>query len=202
MSTLRNKLLNKEFLHMLQESGLCATIGCFYCGAPTCPDDVAVLGGRMQYNECIVYIVKGCCCDHRYCIYPTKSKEVSLDKDDKESRCGKVFGNEYFSNAQRTVHLGIHSRPTADLMTCRKYNWEGVLCTARWELVSIWWFLSGSCGVCQSMEDLYVSPCHLRSGSSGLHSDLLSFERLQRDMLRKIQPLPKSCLLGVRPMEH
>ena len=71
---------------MLQESGIGATIGCFYCGAPTCTDDVAVLGGRM-HAQCIVYIVRGYCSGHCYCIHPKKSEEVPLNKDDKDSQC-------------------------------------------------------------------------------------------------------------------
>ena len=48
LSTVHYKLFNNDLLHMLQDSGLCATIGCFYCGAPTCADDVAARGGRMH----------------------------------------------------------------------------------------------------------------------------------------------------------
>ena len=60
LSTVHYKLYNNDLFHtcMLQESGIGATIGCFYCGAPTCADDVAVLGGRM-HAQCIVYIVRG-----------------------------------------------------------------------------------------------------------------------------------------------
>ena len=58
LSTVHYKLFNNDLLHMLQDSGFGANIGCFYCGAPTCADDVAALGGRM-HAQCIVYMVKG-----------------------------------------------------------------------------------------------------------------------------------------------
>ena len=48
LSTVHYKLYNNDLLYMLQESGIGATIGCFYCGAPTCTDDVAALGGKMH----------------------------------------------------------------------------------------------------------------------------------------------------------
>ena len=107
LSTVHYKLYNNDLLHMLQESGTGATIGCFYCGAPTCADDVAVLGGRM-HAQCIVYIVRGYCSGHRYCIHPKKSEEVPLNKDDKDSQCDIKFGDESIPKVQSTVQPGIH----------------------------------------------------------------------------------------------
>ena len=77
---------------MISFSGIDATIGCFYCGAPTCADDAAVLGSRV-HAQCIVYIVQGHCSGHRYCIHPKKSEEAPLNKDDKDSQCGIKFGD-------------------------------------------------------------------------------------------------------------
>lgn len=56
LSTIRHKLFNNDLLHMIEETGLGATIGCLHCGAPTCVGDVVILGGRM-HAQCIVFIV-------------------------------------------------------------------------------------------------------------------------------------------------
>ena len=61
-----------------------------------------------MHAQCIVYMVKGYCCGHRYCIHPKKSEEVPLNKDDKESQSNIVFGDEAIPKVQSTVHLGIH----------------------------------------------------------------------------------------------
>ena len=42
LSMTHYKLFTNGLLHMLDESGLGASIGYFKCGAPTCADDVAV----------------------------------------------------------------------------------------------------------------------------------------------------------------
>ena len=43
-------------------------------------------------------MVKGFCCGHRYCIYPKNPEKVLLNKDDKESQCDIVFGDESIPN--------------------------------------------------------------------------------------------------------
>ena len=83
ISTIHYKLFNNDLLHVIEESGIGATIGCLYCGAPTCADDVAVLGGKM-HAQCIVTIVRWYCDGHRYCIHRPKSEEVPMNKDDKD----------------------------------------------------------------------------------------------------------------------
>ena len=79
LSTTHDKLFNNGLLHMLDESGLGASIGCFKCGAPTCADDVAVLGNKALHVLCKVEIVRGYCCLERYTIHPQKSEEVVLN---------------------------------------------------------------------------------------------------------------------------
>ena len=62
LSTTHYKLFNNGLLHEIDESGLGASIGCFRCGAPTCADDVAVLGNKVYHARCMVEIVRGYCC--------------------------------------------------------------------------------------------------------------------------------------------
>ena len=57
LSTTHYKLFRNGLLH-----GLGASIGCFRCGAPTCADDVAVLGNKVYHARCMVEIVRGYCC--------------------------------------------------------------------------------------------------------------------------------------------
>ena len=163
LSTVHYKLFNNDLLHMLQDSGLGASIGCFYCGAPTCADDVAALGGRM-HAQCIVYMVKGYCCGHRYCIHPKKSEEVPLNKDDKESQSNIVFGDEAIPKVQSTVHLGIHRQTNGrpDITHKVQLGWkahnvqyDGSRCLR--------WFWPESCGICPSMEDLCDPSRHIRT---------------------------------------
>ena len=209
LSTVHYKLFNNDLLHMLQDSGLGANIGCFYCGAPTCADDVAALGGRM-HAQCIVYMVKGYCCGHRYCIHPKKSEEVPLNKDDKESQSNIVFGDEAIPKVQSTVHLGIHrqtnGRPdithTVQLGRRTMYSMMGA---------GVYGGSGLSPVVSAHLWKTYVIP-RVIYGLEVLSytlSDLQCLERMQRDMLRKIQSLSKStasvavnCLLGVRPVEQ
>ena len=68
LSTAHYKLYNNDLLHMLQDSGIGASIGCFYCGASICAVDVVVLGSRV-YAQCIVHITRAYCSGHRYCIH-------------------------------------------------------------------------------------------------------------------------------------
>ena len=50
LSTTDYKLFNNGLLHTMDESGLGASIDCFKCGAPTCADDVAVLGNKVFHG--------------------------------------------------------------------------------------------------------------------------------------------------------
>ena len=93
---------------MLQDSKIGACFGCFYCGGPTVADDVAVFG------TCTVYCTYGTWILLRMWLWTTllySSKEaggVPLNKDDKNSQCDIVFGEEPISKVQSATHLGIH----------------------------------------------------------------------------------------------
>ena len=83
-----HKLFNNGLFHILDVSGLGTTIG--KCGAPTCADDVAVLGNKVLHVLCTVRIVRGYCCLERYTIHPHKSEEVVLNCE-KYSQSGVVI---------------------------------------------------------------------------------------------------------------
>ena len=78
LSTTHYKLFNNSLLRTMDEFGLGVSIGCFKCGAPTCADDVAVLGDMVLHVRCME-IVRGYCCLEYYTIHPQKSKEVVLN---------------------------------------------------------------------------------------------------------------------------
>ena len=78
-----------------------------------CADDVAVLGSRV-HAQCIVHSTRGYCTRHRYCIHPKKSEEVPLNKDDKNSQCDIVFGEELISKVQGATHHGIHREASGE----------------------------------------------------------------------------------------
>ena len=124
LSTADYKLFNNGLLHMSDESGLGASIGCFKCGAPTCADDVAVLGNKVLDVLCMVEIVRGYCCLERYTIHPQKSEEVVLNYE-RDRRRGVVmkYGNEPIKKASSAVHLGLSVVNQADLMLGRKFSW-------------------------------------------------------------------------------
>ena len=123
LSTIHYKLFNNDLLHVIEESGIGATIGCLCCGAPTCADDVAVLGGKM-HAQCIVTIDRWYCGGHRYCIHPQKSEEVPMNKDDKNPESNIMHGEVPISKVQSAVHVGV------DQAFRRKSSWVGVQCTA------------------------------------------------------------------------
>ena len=81
LSTTHYKLFNNGLLHEIDESGLGASIGCFRCGAPTCADDVAVLGNKVYHARCMVEIVRGYCCREHYTIHPKKSEDVTMNRE-------------------------------------------------------------------------------------------------------------------------
>ena len=211
LSTTHYKLFNNGLLHMLDESGLGARIGCFTCGAPTCADDVAVLGNEVLHVLCMVEIVRGYCCLERYTIHPQKSEEVVMNCE-RDSRSGVVikYGNESIRKSISTVHLGVERSKTGrpdvgkkiqlgrrtmySLMGAGVYGGSGLnpmVSAHLWRIYPLPRILYG----------LEVQTC--------LQSDILAMEQLQRSMLRRIQSLPNStaipalyCLLGIRPLEQ
>ena len=65
---------------MCEESSIGGGISCFRCGAPTCADDVAVLGYKAFHMQCLVEMVRGyCSCEH-YTIHLQKSEEVVMNE--------------------------------------------------------------------------------------------------------------------------
>ena len=76
LSTTHYKLFNNGLLHMLDESGLGASIGCCKCGAPLCADDVTVLGNKVLHVLCMVEILRAYCCLERYTIHPQSQKKL------------------------------------------------------------------------------------------------------------------------------
>ena len=158
LSTTHYKLFNNGLLHTMDESGLGASIGCFKCGAPTCADDVAVLGNKVFYVRCMVEIVRGYCRLERYTIHPQKSEEVVLNcEKDSQSEVEIKCGNEPIKKVKSTMHLELNVVKQVDPMSRRRFNWGGGPCIVLWELVSVGapdstqWFLlnSGSFMPCQ-----------------------------------------------------
>ena len=101
--------------------------------------------------------------------------------------------------------------PVVGLISCRKYNWVNAL-----HAYTVWWVLASMVVlvwivVSAHLWKIYVIP-RVIYGLEVLSctlSDVQSRERLQRDMLRRIQSLPRStaivavnCLLGIRPIEQ
>ena len=197
---------------MLQESGIGATVSCFYCGAPKCADDVAaVLGGRM-HAQCIVYIVRRYCSGHRYCIHPKKSEEVPLNKDDKDSQCDRKFEDESISKVQSTVHLSIdrHSSGRPDIMQKVQL---GKRTTCIYSLMGAGFY--GGSGlnpvVSAHLWKIYVIPRVIYDLEvlSCILSDVQSLESCSVIQKNTIAVLPRStaivavnCLLGIRPIEQ
>ena len=208
LSTIHYKLFNNDLLHVIEESGIRATIGCLYCGAPTCADDVAALGGKM-HAQCIVTIVRWYCGGHRYCIHPQKSEEVPMNKDDKDPE-SVMYGEEPISKVQSAVHLGVHMESTGRPDIQKKVQ------LGRRTMYSM--MGAGVCGgsglnpiVSSHLWKIYVVPRVLYGLEilSLTLADLTALERLQREMLRKLQSLTRSiatvavtCLLGIRPLEN
>ena len=111
LSTTHYKLFNNGLLYTMDESGTGASIGCFKCGAPTCADDVAVLGNKVFHVRCMVEIVRGYYCLENYTIHPQKSEEVVLNcEKDSQSKVEFKYGNEPIKKP--TVHLWVERSKT------------------------------------------------------------------------------------------
>ena len=153
--------------------------------------------------------MRGYCSGHHYCIHPRKSEEVPLNKDDKDSQCDIKFGDESISKVQNTAHLGIHRQSSGrpDIMQevqlgrCTMYSLMSAGVFSSYHLNPVvsahLWKINVIPRVVYGLE---VLSCTL--------SDVQSLERLQRDMLRRIQSLPRNmataavnCLLCIRPTE-
>ena len=211
LSTTHYKLFNNGLLHTMDESGIGASIGCFKCGAPTCADDVAVLGNKIFHVRCMVEIVRGYCSLEHYTIHPQKSEEVVLNcEKDSQSEAEIRYGNEPIKKVKSAVHLGVERSKTGrpnvkkkvqlgrrtmySLMGAGVYGGPGLnpmVSAPLWKIYALPRVLYG----------LEVQTC--------LQSDIQNMEQLQMSMLRRIQSFPNStaipalyCLLGVRPLEQ
>ena len=211
LSTVHYKLFNNDLLRICEESGLGAGIGCFRCGAPTCGDDVAVLGNRAFHVQCLVEMVRRyCSCEH-YTIHPQNSEEMVMNEEkDGQSEIQIMYGIEPIKQVSSAVHLGVErnksGRPDVEtnmklgrrtvysLMGVGAYGGSGqnpVVSAHLWKIYALPRVLYG----------LEVQVC--------LQSDIQAREQLQRSTLRRIQSLPNStaipalyCLLGIRPLEQ
>ena len=63
---------------------------------------MTVLGSRV-HAQCSVHMALGYCSGHRYCIHPKKSEEVPLNKDDKNSQCYIMIGEEAILKVQSAI---------------------------------------------------------------------------------------------------
>ena len=108
LSTLHYKLFNNDLLHMLESLGLGAFIGHINCCAPTCADDVALLGLCKKYLWELLYIVwfyKG---RERYLINAQKSVEVLLSLFKQLLDMEQVTLDDIpIPQESDTVHLGV-----------------------------------------------------------------------------------------------
>ena len=210
LSTTHYKLFNNSLLRTMEESGLGASIGCFKCGAPTCADDVAVLGDRVLHVRCMVEIVRGYCCLEHYTIHPQKSEEVVLNcEKDSQSEVEIRYGNEPIKKVKSTVHLGVERSKTGRPDVKKKVQLERRTMYSR-----MGDGVYGGSGlnpmVSAHLWKIYALPRVLYGleVQTCLQSDIQTMEQLQRSMLRGIQSFPNStaipalyCLLGVRPLE-
>ena len=206
LSTTHYKLFNNA----LDESGLGASIGCFKCGAPTCADDVAVLGNKVYHTRCMVEIVRGYCGREHHTTHPQKSEEVVLNLEaDTQSEETVKYGDVPIKKVKSTVHLGVERNKTGRPEISKKIQ----LYRTMYSLMGVG--AHGSSGpnrkVSAHLWNIYALPRVLYGleVQSCSRTDIQAMEQLQRSILRRIQSLPRNtaipalyCLLGVRPLEQ
>lgn len=211
LSTLHYKLYNNDLLHMLESLQLGAFIGHINCCAPTCADDVALLGLCKKHLRELLYIVwyyKG---RERYLINAQKSVEILLsiirmllDSDQ------LTLDSIPIPQEAETVHLGINRslKATGDvekkaqlgrrtmysLMGAGAYGNSGLnpsVSCKLWRTFALPRMLYG------------LEVCSLRQADVGI------LEGVQKGILRRLQCLPDRaanvavhCLLGMRPIEQ
>ena len=120
------------------------------------------------------------------------------------------FGHESISKVQGTVHLGIHRHSSGRPDIMQKVQ-AGILTTYSLKGADVYGGSGLNPMVSVHLWKIYMIP-RVIYGLEVLSctlSDVQSLERLQRDMLRRIQSLPRStataavnCLLGIRPIEQ
>ena len=211
LSTTHYKLFNNGLLHTLDEFGLGASIGCFKCGAPTCADDVAVLGNKVYHTRCMVEIVRGYCGREHYTIHPQKSEEVVLNLEaDSQSEETVKYGDVPIKKVKSTVHLGVERNKTGRPEISKRIQLGR---RTMYSLMGVG--AHGSSGpnpkVSAHLWRIYALPRVLYGlgVQSCSRTDIQVMEQLQRSILRRIQSLPRNtaipalyCLFGVRPLEQ
>ena len=211
LSTLHYKLFNNDLLHMLESLGLGAFIGHINWCAPTCADDVALLGLCKKHLWELLYIVwfyKG---RERYLINAQKSVEVLLGLFKKLLDMEQVTLDDIpIPQESDTVHLGVSRnlkgngntekkaqigrRTMYALMGAGAYGNSGLnplVSSKMWKTFALPRMLYG------------LEVCNLRQ------ADIEQLESVQRGILRRIQCLPDRVaiaavygLLGIRPIEQ
>ncbi|MCW4345464.1 MAG: reverse transcriptase domain-containing protein, partial [Candidatus Thiodiazotropha endolucinida] len=211
LSTLHYKLFNNGLLHMLESLHLGAFIGHINCCAPTCADDVALLGTCKRHLRELLHTVwfyKG---RERYLINAQKSVEILLSIIKMLLEMEQLtLDNIPIPQEAETVHLGVDRNLKADgnvekkaqlgrrtmysMMGAGAYGNSGLnpsISCKMWKTFALPRMLYG------------LEVCSLR------RADITALETVQKGILRRIQCLPDRTanvavygLLGVRPVEQ
>ena len=214
-STSQYKLHLDRLLSTLESSGLGSHIGPFYCGAPTCADDVLLVADSHNELQAQLDIICHYSRQERYMINPTKTT-VSVYPSKRSPTPGAQHKwklcDEEVAPTEHFTHLGIN-RSAGKLSPEVLINTRLQLArNTRYALMGAG--LHGSNGispaVAWSMYSTYVLPRLIFNMEVLIltQSQIVTLEKFHRATLRSIQGLPERTssalaylLLGALPVE-
>jgi hypothetical protein len=103
------KVFINPLLNVLEKAGCGAHIGPFYCGCPTCADDILIITDSELDLQMGFDIVLSYSTDERYIIHPAKSSVtiVKSSKQPQPTRSEWSLGENTVPLTERFTHLGI-----------------------------------------------------------------------------------------------
>ncbi|CAG2236421.1 unnamed protein product [Mytilus edulis] len=207
LSTVLYKRYNNNILEALERSNIGARIGNINVVAPTCADDIAILASKEHEVQALLDIVNDMTNKDFVAINPAKSEIVPLTKV--QQQLNVYLGDKKIDEKNEVKHLGL-------IRTIKnKVNIEDRLKVAR---RTIYAMLGPGLSARKGMSPIvsarlwqtYALPRSLY-GIEVLNytkSDITKLERLQLQICRQIQGLPKRvasaanyCLLGIEPIQ-
>ena len=210
------KVFINPLLNVLKKAGCGAHIGPFYCGCPTCADDILIITDSEPELQMGFDIVLSYSTDERYIIHPAKSS-VTMIKSPKQqqqqpTRSEWALGENTVPLTEKFTHLGIDRY--ANTMTSDTFIEDRIQLARRTAYAMMGAGLHGTNGLNPQVSRKIYLTYVLTRMTFGLESMIVTpkqvqtLEKYHRHTLRRLLSLPErvaSCaiylLMGIPPME-
>ena len=206
------KVFIDPVLQSLSEARDGQYIGPYYCGCPTCADDIVLLATSSEDLQLQLDIVYAFSTRERYKIHPQKSKVMVVQGNRRQPVLDQWFlGNEPLEVADNCTHLGLER--SSNQLTPDSMITDRIQLARRTAYSLTGAGFHGSNGispaVCRRMIILYILPRLL----FGLEATIVSSKQVNkleiylRQLLRQLQNLPDRAansatllLIGIPPV--